>query len=555
VRGAIVATPIKKNTLFYGDNLPILREYIADESVDLVYLDPPFNSKRTYNILFKNERGKDSKAQIAAFDDTWHWDAAAEGSYYELVADAPVNVGKMIGALREVIGDNQMMAYLVMMAIRLVELHRVLKPTGSLYLHCDPTASHYLKVVLDTIFGVSNFVNEIVWHRSQTRSSISKIFRRAHDVIFFYTKSQEYSYNLQYKPLSEASLKLYSNKDERGKYQTVPLLVSGTRQGETGKQWRGIDPNTRGKAGMHWVTTPEKLEEYDSRGLIVWPAKRGGAPRLKYYLEDSPGVPVGDFWDDINLVSSSSAEALGYPTQKPVALLERIIEASSNRGDVVLDPFCGCGTTIAAAEKLGRRWIGIDITHLSIALQKYRLQESFPEAVFEVRGEPETTGAAAYLAEQDRFQFEWWALSLVKARPGKAAKGSKRGKKGADRGIDGVINFIDSVRGKPKQVLVQVKSGKVSSRDIRDLVGTVEREKGAIGVLITLQSPTRAMKQEAVSARFYESKTWGRKYPKIQILTIEELLAGATIEMPPAWGTFKRAERVEKGQAVQKQLL
>jgi site-specific DNA-methyltransferase (adenine-specific) len=433
----------------------------------------------------------------------------------------------------------------------LVELHRVLKPTGSLYLHCDPTASHYLKIVLDTIFGPANFVNEIVWHRSQTRSSISKIYRRAHDVIFFYPKSQEYNFNMQYKPLSEASLKLYSNEDERGQYQTVPLLVSGTRQGETGKPWRGIDPNKRGKAGMHWVTTPEKLEDYDRRGLIVWPEKKGGAPRLKYYLKDSPGVPADDFWDDINLISSSSAEALGYPTQKPIALLERIIKASSNEGDVVLDPFCGCGTTIAAAEKLDRSWIGIDITHLAIALQKYRLKDTFPNAEFEVKGEPETVGSARFLAQQDRFQFEWWALSLVRAKPSQGTSGSKKGKKGADKGIDGTINFIDSAEGIPKQVLVQVKSGKIGSRDIRDLVGTIEREKAMVGVLITLQSPTKAMIQEAVSAGFYESPAWGKKYPKIQIFTIEDLLAGATIDMPPAWGTFKQAQRIEKEKPVQ----
>ena len=566
-----MATPIKKNTLFYGDNLAILREYIADESVDLIYLDPPFNSKRTYNVLFKNESGKESKAQIAAFDDTWHWDRVAEENYYELVTDAPASVGKMIGSLREFIGDNQMMAYLVMMAIRLVELHRVLKSTGSLYLHCDPTASHYLKVVLDTIFGAQNFRNQIVWQRADTHNDAKKQFSAITDHIFFYSKSSRYVFNKQYGPHNPRTLREWYQYLEfpDGKVRRMTRqeretqrIPSGARRFNTADM---TSPNPRPnlmydyKGYPHppkgWRYSRERMAELDEKGRLLFPSKPDGRIMYKRYLDEQPGVTIGDVWSDISQLRGADAERLGYPTQKPVALLERIVKAGSNEGDIVLDPFCGCGTTIAAAEKLGRRWIGIDITHLSIALQKYRLQESFPEAVFEVKGEPETTGAARYLAEQDRFQFEWWALSLVKARPQKGTKGSKRGRKGADRGIDGVINFIDSAKGKPKQVLVQVKSGKVSSRDIRDLVGTVEREKGAMGVLITLQSPTGAMKREAVSARFYESKTWGRKYPKIQILTIEELLAGATIEMPPAWGTFRRAERVEKERAVQKKLL
>ena len=546
-----MATPIKKNTLFYGDNLAILREYIADESIDLVYLDPPFNSKRTYNVLFKNERGKESKAQITAFDDTWHWDRVAEESYYELVTDAPTNVGKMIGSLREFIGDNQMMAYLVMMAIRLVELHRVLKPTGSLYLHCDPTASHYLKIVLDTIFGVENFKSEITWKRTSSHNDARRNFSNLNDILLFYTKTDSYIFNPQFTPYSNDYIKRnFRYVDDEGRHYSSDNLRSPNPRPNLTYDYKGYKPHPNG-----WTVTIERMRELDRQNRLIFPKSLDGRIRIKKYLDEMPGIILGNNWDNIAPVSSQAAERLGYPTQKPLALLERIIEVSSNKGDIVLDPFCGCGTTIAAAEKLDRKWIGIDITHLAITLQKYRLQESFPDAEFEVRGEPETVGAAKFLAEQDRFQFEWWALSLVKARPQKGTKGSKRGRKGADKGIDGVINFIDSARGKPKQVLVQVKSGKVSSRDIRDLVGTVEREKGAIGVLITLQSPTRAMKQEAVSARFYESKTWGRKYPKIQILTIEELLAGATIEMPPAWGTFRRAERVEKETAIQDKLL
>ncbi|OQY47175.1 MAG: hypothetical protein B6242_05610 [Anaerolineaceae bacterium 4572_78] len=336
---------INKNTLFYGDNLDILREYIANESVDLIYLDPPFNSNRNYNVLYKDEGGQESEAQIVAFEDTWHWNRqTTEPEFRELVSQGD-ELARLLDTLVDVMGRNQMTAYLVMMTSRLHELHRILKPTGSLYLHCDPTASHYLKIILDMIFGAGNFRNELVWERSQTRSSISRIFRRAHDVVLLYSKSSTYLFNLQYKSLSEGSLKMYSQEDEKGIYRTVPLLVSGKRGGKTGEIWCGIDPNKRGKAGMHWITTPAKLNEYDRQGKIVWSENKRALPTLKYYLEDSPGVPMNDMWYDINLISSSSKESLGYPTQKPVALLERIIESSSNPGDVVMDPFCGCGTS------------------------------------------------------------------------------------------------------------------------------------------------------------------------------------------------------------------
>ena len=551
--------PITENTLFYGDNLPILREYIPDESIDLIYLDPPFNSNRTYNVLFKQESGQDSEAQIAAFEDTWHWNQAAEETYHELVTAAPPHVGKMIGALRGFIvgsqtGGNQMMAYLVMMAARLVELHRILKPTGSLYLHCDPTASHYLKVVLDTIFGPTCFINEIVWERSQTRSSISKSYRRAHDILFFYAKSPDYLFNMQFRSLSDASLENYRHEDEKGRYRLVPLLVSGVRKGVTGRPWRGVDPNIQGKSGMHWVTTHEKLDEYERQGLVV--ISRNGIPNLKYYLEQSPGVPLNDNWHDITLIPASSKEALGYPTQKPIALLERIIAASSNPGDIVLDPFCGCGTTIAAAQKLDRRWVGIDITYLSIALQKNRLNTAFPDAKYKVIGEPTTLHDARQLAVDDRFQFQWWAVSLIKARPYGGQEGSKQGKKGADKGIDGIIIFIDDHTRQPKRVIVQVKSGKVNSRDIRDLVGTLNRESAAIGVFLTLEEPTRDMRTEATTAGFYHSPGWNQKYPRIQILTVKALLEGtARLEMPPAeFTTFKQAQQVKEEEHKQKGL-
>lgn len=535
---------ITMNTLFYGDNLAILREYIADESVDLVYLDPPFNSSRNYNVLFKDESGKYSESQIKAFEDTWHWDRAAEETYQHLVTDSPERIATMIGALRGFIGASEMMAYLVMMTARLIELHRVLKPTGSLYLHCDPSASHYLKIILDTIFNPLNFRSEIIWKRTSAHNS-AKRYGPVHDVIFFYSKTDRYTWNNSYQPYDQEYIEtFFDQKDADGKrWKRTDLTGDGTRNGETGKPWRGIDVTAKGR---HWAVIPSTLEQLDANGRIHWPKKEGGMPRLKQYPEDLPGVPLQDVWTDIKPMHNLSAERLGYPTQKPLTLLERIISASSNPGDVVLDPFCGCGTTIAAAQTLGRMWIGIDITHLSIALQKYRLEQSFPGIKFKVVGEPNDLGSAQQLAKDDKYQFQWWALSLIRARPLGGAEGSKEGKKGSDRGIDGVITFLDDSTNKPKRALVQVKGGaNVKSGDIRDLRGTVEREGAAIGIFITLEEPTSEMRREAVTAGYYRSPGWHRDYPKIQIYTIAELLRGTKPDMPPAHGTFKAAQRVE----------
>lgn len=538
--------PITTNTLFYGDNLPILREHFADESVDLIYLDPPFNSSRSYNVLFKEEGGKESAAQITAFEDTWHWNAHAQETYQELVTNGGAEVATMIGALRQFIGTNQMMAYLVMMAARLVELRRILKPTGSLYLHCDPTASHYLKLVLDTVFGLENFSNEIVWKRTSAHSSAKK-YGPVHDIILFYSKSSSFVWNAQHEPFGEDYLSShYRSKDAAGRIYTLSdLTAAGTRNGSSGKPWRGFDPNTKGN---HWKFTIERLEQLNAEGRIYWPKKDGGWPRYIRYLDEVKGVPIQDVWSDIDPLNAKAAERLGYPTQKPVALMERIISASSNPGDIVLDPFCGCGTTIAAAQKLGRRWIGIDITHLSIALQKYRIKDAFnleEKKDYAVIGEPEDLSSAEQLAQDDRYQFQWWALSLIKARPLGGEVDNKKGKKGSDKGIDGVITFIDDASAKPKRALVQVKSGHVKSGDIRDLTGTLRREDAAIGIFITLEKPSRDMEAEAVSAGFYHSPGWDKDYPKLQILTIAELLNGAEVKMPPASVTFKQAPKTK----------
>ncbi len=541
--------PITQNTLFYGDNLPILREYIPDESIDLIYLDPPFNSNRNYNVLFKDESGTDSEAQITAFEDTWHWNSTAEQTYHELVTTGPEHVAKMIGALRDFVGTNEMMAYLVMMASRLVELHRVLKSTGSLYLHCDPTASHYLKIILDTIFGPEHFLNEITWKRT-TAHNDPKRYGRIQDRLLFYAKSSNKTFHSASGSYSEEQLSRYKYQDERGPFRAENLTAphfSPTRTIE----WRSTHPG----ANRQWRFSLEELEQLYSSGRIL--LQRDGRPRkdgYKVYLDEAEGPALQDIWIDIGL-GPTAGERLGYPTQKPLALLERIIATSSNPGDTILDPFCGCGTAIAAAQKLDRKWIGIDITHLSIALQKYRLEAMFPGIQFDVVGEPEDVAAARHLAQSDRYQFQWWALSLVRAKPLGGQQGSKKGKKGSDRGIDGVITFIDDNTDRPKRVLVQVKSGQVKSADIRDLVGTVQREQAAIGVFITLEPPSANMLTEAVSAGYYHAPGWNRDYPRIQILTIEELLHGATVQTPPQYGTFKQPKRVREVGSLQPELV
>lgn len=540
--------PITKNTLFYGDNLPILREYIADESVDLVYLDPPFNSSRSYNVLFRDEKGHESDSQVEAFEDTWHWGQEAEDVWNELVMQGAPSVSTIMSALRQVIHENQMMAYLVMMTARLVELHRVLKPTGSLYLHCDPTASHYLKVVLDAILGNSNFQNEIIWKRTTTKSDFAqgaKNWPRIHDVILHYTKNnrEQVVFNQPFTDYSaEYKESRYRLADADGRRYTLDNLIapgSGSR-GHPQYEFMGVV--------RYWRYGQDKMEKLLAEGRIVQPSP-GAVPRYKRYLDEMHGIAIGDTWEDISAINSQAQERLGYPTQKPLSLLERIINASTNTGDVVLDPFCGCGTSIAAAEKLKRRWIGIDLTNLAIALMKSRVKEMFslePGRDYDVIGEPTDLSGAMQLAADSRYQFQWWALSLIEARPVGAAPGEKTGKKGSDRGVDGVINFMDDATNKAKRVLVQVKSGGVKSGDVRDLVGTLESEKAAIGVFITLEEPTREMKTAAVKAGSYESPGFGRKYPRVQILTVAELLHGAKVEMPPAWGTFKKAQRVRK---------
>jgi DNA modification methylase len=486
---------------------------------------------------------------MVAFDDTWHWGQQAEATYHELITAGDPAVTTMIAAMRQFVGENQMMAYLVMMAARLVELHRVLKPTGSLYLHCDPTASHYLKMLLDTIFGVQNFRNEIVWKRTSAHSDTKQgnvvHMGRIHDVILFYTKTDQEVRNELYQPYSEEYIKdFYKYTDPDGRRYRLGDITGpgGAAKGNPQYEFLGV---TR-----YWRYKKEKMEELYQQGRIVQ-TKPGAVPAYKRYLDEMRGIPLQDLWDDIPPIGAQAAERLGYPTQKPLALLDRIIQASSNPGEVVLDPFSGCGTAITAAQKLGRQWVGIDVTHLAIAMHKSRLKDMFnlvPGKDYQVIGEPEDIGSARQLASEDRYQFQWWALSLVQARPLGGAEGDKKGKKGSDKGIDGLIFFIDDASQKPKRIIIQVKSGHVKSGDVRDLRGVLDREQDAcIGVFITLEKPTQDMVTEAVSAGFYESKLWNEMYPRVQILTIEDLLAGHRILMPrSAQSSFKQAQKVKQ---------
>ena len=550
-----MTTADPKNRLYFGDNLDILRNHVDDASVDLIYLDPPFKSDANYNILFQEKSGEQSAAQIAAFEDTWQWSLEAEAAYRDVVTNAPEKLSKLLEAMRAFLGANDMMAYLTMMAQRMVELHRVLKDTGSIYLHCDPKASHYLKLLMDSVFGTDKFRNEITWKRTSTVKGNfgqgSKFWPRAADILLFYTKTDDYLFEQQFTSYSQEYIdKSYRHVEpESGRrYQLVSMTgPGGAAKGNPAYDVMGV---TR-----YWRYSKERMQELIDQGLVVQ-SKPGAVPRHKYYLDEGLGVPIQSIWDDIGNLQASAAERLGFQTQKPEALLERIVNASSNEGDVVLDPFCGCGTAIAAAERLNRRWIGIDVTHIAITLIRHRLQDTFKDDLrpYEVIGQPQDVASAQALATDSensgRYQFEWWALSLVGARPSGGEK-----KKGADSGIDGVINFFDDNSGKPKRIVVQVKSGHVTRNQVATLNSDREREKAEIALFITLNTPTRPMQDEATSAGFYTPEHFpDSQYPRIQILTVEELLNGSKRADYPRLApeaTFRRAPRRRASSAQQ----
>lgn len=526
------------NQLYFGDNLAVLRnpKLIKDESVDLVYLDPPFNSNAIYGVFFRDGSGVGSEAQAEAFRDTWTWGPAAAEAFDDLERIGG-NVSVLMQGFRTWLGNNGLMAYLAMMAVRLVELRRALKPTGSLYLHCDPTASHYLKLVLDCLFEPENFRSEVIWKRTSSHNSARR-WGPIHDVILFYTASKDFTWNRVFVPYdADYVRRFYKHRDSQGRlYRLSDLTGSGTRNGESGKAWNRFDPTAHGR---HWGIPSVVKEEFPAtklpphgwldlfhkEGLIEMTGDGAGWPHVRRYLDRMPGQALQDIVTDIPPLSKRHAERLGYPTQKPLALLERIIAASSKPGDVVLDPFCGCGTTVEAAEGSNRQWIGIDVTHYAVTLIETRLRKAYPAASYKVFGRPTDLLGARDLALRDKYQFQWWAAWKLGAQ-------TYETKKGGDRGIDANIFFANGPFGLGR-IIVSVKGGdNLNPGMVRDLAGVVNREKADMGILITLADPTRGMVSDAAEYGFVPKTPHGR-LPRIQILTVENLLDGKLPKLPP----------------------
>ncbi len=547
------------NRLYYGDNLDVLREHLKDESVDLIYLDPPFNSNASYNILFKSPAGAGADASIEAFDDTWAWGPTASSALMDITQSGNHKLHVLMQAMKVAIGENAMMAYLAMMAVRLVELHRVLKSTGSLYLHCDPTASHYLKLVLDAVFGPEHYRSEIIWKRTSSHNS-AKRWGPVHDTIFYYVKNEASVWNAVFESYDEKYLdRFYRFEDENGRFRIGDLTGAGIRRGDSGRAWRDYDPTD---SGRHWaiptgairragingdfetLSPQEKLDRLDEIGLIYWPPK-GSVPQFKRYLESDRGAPIQDMITDIGPISSQAAERLGYPTQKPRALLERIIAASSNPGDVVLDPFCGCGTAVDAAEKLGRLWTGIDVTHLAIGLIEKRMREGYGDDLrFETIGSPKDLASAQRLAVDDPHQFQHWITLKLGGYPWMG------GKKGGDKGVDGYFYYVGN-DGSTKTGVISVKAGgNVNPAMVRDLGRVMARDGHELGVFVCAALPTKGMIDEANSHGLVERHFGGDlkdavRYPALQTFTLAELFQDRRPNLPPLVSANRKAVRVE----------
>lgn len=496
--------------VFYcGDNLEVLNEYVPDESVDLVYLDPPFNSRRTFNVVYKG-----SQAQEFAFKDHWSWEEAApEYARLQESHAIPQRLRTLLRGLKDLLLDDdaELLAYLAMMTPRLASLHRVLKRSGSLYLHCDPTASHYLKIILDSIFGTASFRNEIIWKRSSAHSDAkqgAKHFGRISDTLLFYSKSSECTFNHLYGPYDPQYVaQNYKRKDPDGRVYRIDNIQGpgGAAKGNPEYEFLGV---TR-----YWRYSKKRMRELYEEGRIIQ-TRPGAVPQYKRYLDEMPGVPLQNVWTDIPVINNRSKERLPYPTQKPLALMERILLASSNVGDLVLDPFCGCGTTIEASERLGRRWIGVDVAAKAVEITEERFERSelmVPEVIWH----PVDMDAASALAKRAPRQFEAWALRKVRA--------ARRRKK--DRGIDGEAMFREQ-NGRSHHVIVSVKGGRsLNPGMVRDLRGTVERESSAIGIFLTLHEPTKEMRREASRAGFLSESDAEGPIPRIQIVTIERVFS------------------------------
>lgn len=519
------------NRLYFGDNLDILRrqDYVSDRSVDLIYLDPPFNSQAQYNLLFERRGTGAATAQAGAFRDTWRWEEEASLAHNEIMrmGGAPA---RLIEAYLATFDRCSLTAYLVMMTVRLQLLRQKLKDTGSLYLHCDPTSSHYLKAILDTVFKPENFLSEVIWRRTGTHSSARR-WGPVHDVILFYAREAgRHTWNRPYLEHSAQHLRRhYRLVDTAGRaYEHGELTGPGVRHGRSGLSWRGFDVTA---IGRHWTTTIDRLEQLAEAEQIHFP-EDGGWPRLIRYREDSKGRAIGDVWEDIPPLNMRAHERIGYPTQKPLALMKRIIEASSRPGDLVLDPFCGCGTTIEAAETMGRQWIGIDVAVHAIKVIERRLGDAQSEGRissaqdYKVEGMPRDFASAEKLATDDPYQFQWWANYLFNPH---ALREQKRG---ADRGIDGEL-FFPNGPGRPwGRLLISVKGGKrVGSAMVRDFRGVLGRERAEMGLFVCLYEPTQEMRTEAAAAGIAD--TVHGDLPRIQLVSIAEWFEGRVPRLPP----------------------
>ena len=541
------------NQLLYGDCLSLMRE-MPMGYVDLVYLDPPFNSNRDYAAIYEDETGRPLPEQIEAFNDLWELspervEAIKMMPVLMREAGVPDEVAELwrhwMQALRN--AQPRLLSYLSYMTERLLPLRSIVKPTGSIYLHCDPTASHYIKAMMDSIFGHQNFRNEIIWRRTGAHGR-AKRWGPIHDVILFYTRSDSYTWNRTFEPYDQSYIdEFYRFSDNHGRYRYVTLDGPGKRGGPSGEPWRGVSPTNKGR---HWelppdralppwfkhppgyanMTVQERLDVLDAAGLIYWPP-RGSVPQYKRYLAVAEGNPIQDIIGDIRPVGSQAAERLGYPTQKPVALLERIIKASTNEGDRVLDPFCGCATTIEAAHQLKRQWIGIDIAiHAIKRVAKVRFEDrlGLREGVdFVVKGIPGSIKGAKDLWQADKHQFQKWAIEQV--------DGFVTTKKTDDGGIDGRIYFSLPGQSELESMVIEVKGGKnVSKEVVRSLRGVLDRDQAKLAGLIIMEDmgdrKTKNFLSEFADLGMLDVN--GVKYPRMQLLTVSEILAGQRFLTP-----------------------
>jgi DNA modification methylase len=534
-----------ENSLHFGDNIDVLRALPA-ESIDLVYLDPPFNSNAIYGVIYGTKRGGASRAQSHAFEDAWTWGEDAQRAL-DQTAERHLAAGTLLDAFQRVFETSNMMAYLAMMAVRLIEMRRVLKSTGSLYLHCDPTASHYLKILLDVIFGKDNYVNELIWERTNTKGHAFTRFSSSHDTILFYSKGPNYTWNPQFLPHSESYIKShYSNvEEETGRRYTLgDCLNPNPDRPNLTYEWNGL---TR-----VWRWTKDRMQKNHDDGRLIY--TKTGMPRYKRYLDEMSGTPISDVWTDIFPINSQAEERLHYPTQKPLALLERIINASSNPGDVVLDPFCGCGTAVEASQKLKREWIGIDVTYLAIHVIEGRLVKAFGPKIkeeYKLFGRPKDADDARALAARDWLEFQKWAVFMLGGLP--------KDKPGADGGIDGIIRYHRVGVEQPNRAVVSVKGGlNVGVDAIHKLKSVVKRENAEVGVLVCLNNPGAPMRREAASEG--EVGPSSRKVQKLQIITVDQLFERHPVDLPgmidppeavstsPAFEQPKRKKKKIEGQ-------